>query len=91
MPVFVCEHLTGKLTSRFDYRLFMYKITTEYIKLDSFLKSTSVASTGGTAKLMIAAGEVLVNGEVELRRGRKLFPGDRVSVLEHDFVVEQAE
>lgn len=91
MPDFVCEHLIGKLTPRFDYCLIMYKITTEYIKLDSFLKSTSVASTGGTAKLMIAGGEVLVNGEVELRRGRKLFPGDRVSVLEHDFVVEQAE
>lgn len=55
-------------------------ITTDYILLDAFLKWTGVADTGGQAKVMIAAGEVWVNGDVELRRGRKLRPGDRVAV-----------
>jgi ribosome-associated protein len=56
----------------------------EYIKLDSFLKWRSVVGTGGEAKVRIAEGEVLVNGEVELRRGRKLRQGDRVQLGEFD-------
>lgn len=55
-------------------------IETEYITLDAFLKWAGVADTGGHAKALIASGEVSVNGEVELRRGRKLRPGDRVAV-----------
>lgn len=56
------------------------KIETEYIKLDSFLKHANLVMSGGEAKLLIQEGEVQVNGEVELRRGRKLYPGDRVEV-----------
>lgn len=55
-------------------------ISTEYITLDAFLKWAGVADTGGHAKALIASGEVYVNGEVELRRGRKLRPGDRVAL-----------
>jgi len=54
------------------------QIETEYIKLDSFLKAVDVVSSGGEAKILIMEGLVLVNGEVEQRRGRKLRPGDRV-------------
>ncbi len=53
-------------------------IRTEYITLDAFLKWAGVADTGGHAKALIASGDVTVNGEVELRRGRKLRPGDRI-------------
>jgi ribosome-associated protein len=56
-------------------------ILTEYITLDSFLKWAGVADTGGHAKTLIAEGQVRVNGEVELRRGRKLRPDDRISVV----------
>lgn len=52
------------------------KITTEYIKLDSLLKLAAVTETGGMAKEIILAGEVKVNGEVCLMRGKKLRPGD---------------
>jgi ribosome-associated protein len=55
------------------------QIDTEYIKLDSFLKVVSAVTSGGEAKLFILEGMVLVNGEVEHRRGRKLRPGDRVT------------
>lgn len=58
------------------------------IKLDQFLKWVGVAPTGGQAKLMIQDGEVLVNGEVETRRGRKLVTGDRVTVAKEDFIVK---
>ena len=55
------------------------RITTEYIKLDSFLKAVNEAASGGEAKILVTAGAVAVNGAVELRRGRKLRPGDAVS------------
>ncbi len=55
------------------------EITTEFIKLDAFLKLSGLAETGGEAKLMVEDGEVLVNGETCTQRGRKLRPGDRVS------------
>lgn len=57
------------------------------IKLDQFLKWVSAVPTGGEAKVLIQIGEVSVNGEVETRRGRKLFDGDRVSVADEEFVV----
>jgi ribosome-associated protein len=44
------------------------------------LKATGLASSGGGAKVLIAAGGVQVNGETETRRGRKLRAGDRVAV-----------
>ncbi|MFQ4135792.1 RNA-binding S4 domain-containing protein [Nodosilinea sp. PGN35] len=62
----------------------------DYIKLDQFLKQMQVVSTGGQAKLMIQEGEVMVNGEVEVRRGRKLVTGDRVSLDGQIWVVDLA-
>ncbi|MFU1798049.1 S4 domain-containing protein YaaA [Paenibacillus azoreducens] len=55
-------------------------IHSEYIKLDQFLKLADCVSTGGMAKALLAEGQVLVNGEPEERRGRKLYPGDRINV-----------
>ena len=56
------------------------EITSEFIKLDAFLKFAGAAGTGGEAKLHIADGEVLVNGEVCTMRGKKIRPGDDVEV-----------
>lgn len=64
------------------------KIDTEYIKLDSFLKAVNAVTSGGEAKLLIAEGLVTVNGEIERRRGRKLYPGDRVKVAGTVYPVE---
>lgn len=50
----------------------------EHITLDALLKATGLAGSGGEAKLHITEGRVQVNGEPELRRGRKLRAGDRV-------------
>ena len=55
-------------------------ITTEYIKLDAFLKFCTAVSSGGEAKILIADGQVQVNGEVCTQRGKKLHPGDTVSI-----------
>ena len=56
------------------------QITTEYIKLDAFLKFCTAVSSGGEAKILIAEGQVQVNGEVCTQRGKKLHPGDTVSI-----------
>ena len=50
------------------------------IQLDQFLKLTGVVASGGEAKHLVQSGAVLVNGEVEIRRGRKLKNGDIVQV-----------
>lgn len=52
------------------------------ITLGQALKATSIAGTGGEAKVLVQMGEVLVNGEVETRRGRRLREGDVVEVGE---------
>lgn len=53
--------------------------TDEFIKLGQALKKTGLVSSGVEAKEVILDGEVQVNGEEELRRGRKLYDGDTVS------------
>lgn len=62
-------------------------ISTEYIKLDQFLKFAGVTSNGGEAKFLIGEGLVTVNGETELRRGRKLRVDDVVGYDGKEFVV----
>ncbi len=55
------------------------KLKGDYITLGQLLKAESLVSDGVEAKERIKAGEALVNGEVDDRRGRKLYPGDVVS------------
>ena len=49
----------------------------EFIKLGQLLKKADMVSSGADAKMVIEEGQVLVNGEAELRRGRKLYDGDQ--------------
>jgi len=51
------------------------------IRLGQFLKMADLIDTGGEGKVLIASGDVTVNGEVDTRRGRQLHPGDVVQVL----------
>ncbi|ADL49794.1 S4 domain protein YaaA [Clostridium cellulovorans 743B] len=53
-------------------------IETEFIKLDSFMKLAAIVSSGSEAKMIIKSQEVTVNGEIEERRGKKLYKGDVV-------------
>ena len=55
-------------------------ITTEFIKLEAFLKCAGAVSTGGEAKNLIQDSLVRVNGEVCTMRGKKLRPGDTVEL-----------
>ncbi len=62
-------------------------ISTECIKLDGLLKFAGVAGTGGDAKNMIQNGEVSVNGTICTVRGKKVRPGDFVSIGDVKLVV----
>ena len=54
----------------------------DHITLDALLKAAGLAGSGGEAKLLIQQGGVLVNGEVDVRRGRKVRAGDVVALGE---------
>ena len=66
-------------------------IHTEFIKLQDLLKFASLVSTGGEAKERIQAGEVTVNGEVCLMRGKKIRPGDDVVFRGEHYTVSHAD
>ena len=63
-------------------------IKTEYIKLDQAMKFANVIESGAFAKEAIAESLVKVNGEVETRRGRKLYDGDSFSFQGETFVIK---
>jgi len=57
-----------------------FKIEGDYIELMALLKALGIAETGGHAKHIVDAGEVIRNGEVERRRRAKLIPGDLIQL-----------
>ena len=64
------------------------RISTEFITLGQMLKLSDCIDSGGPAKPFLAETEVRVNGELDNRRGRKLYRGDRVEVNGHgNFVI----
>ncbi len=68
----------------------MEKVTIrdEFIKLGQALKLAGLVGSGVEAKEVIADGEVKVNGEVETRRGKKLYKGDTVEFAGQAFVID---
>lgn len=64
------------------------KISTEFIKLDQFLKWLAIVDSGSQAKQVILDGKVKVNDEVETRRGRKIYPEYKVEIFDKIYVVE---
>lgn len=63
-------------------------INTDFIRLDAFLKFKGIAQTGGHAKILIQDGDVIVNGDVCLSRGKKLKNGDEVSFESTDYIIK---
>ena len=60
----------------------------QYITLGILLKIAKIISTGGEAKIFLSENEVLVNGEEENRRGRKLYNDDKVEVADNVFLIK---
>ena len=59
-----------------------------FITLGILLKIAGIIDTGGQAKYFLAENKVLVNGEEDNRRGRKLYHGDVVEVSNHRFTID---
>ena len=60
--------------------IFDVPIRDEMIRLGQFLKLANLIENGADAKIVCPSGDVRVNGEVELRRGRQLHHGDVVEL-----------
>ncbi|MFW5891076.1 MAG: S4 domain-containing protein YaaA [bacterium] len=63
------------------------KIEDEFIKLQQFLKYIDAVQTGGHAKILINDGNVKVNGEVEYKRGKKLYKDDIIEIDDEEFKI----
>ena len=64
-------------------------ITTEYITLGQFLKLADIVESGGEAKAFLAQNDVLIDGELDQRRGRKLRGGEVVEVLGQKYEIKR--
>lgn len=64
------------------------EIKEEFIKLDSALKYANVVSSGGQAKILILEGNVKVNGDICLQRGKKLYKNDKFVFEDTEYVIK---
>lgn len=74
-----------------EHRIENVIITTDFIRLDSFLKFKGIAETGGQAKQLIQDGIVKVNDEVCTARGKKIRNGDKISVFSVDYHIKNED
>ncbi len=63
------------------------KLKTKTIQLDQFMKWINLVKSGGEAKMEIKAGKVMVNGEIELRRSKKIKSGDIITYREQNYQI----
>ncbi len=66
----------------------MTKISTEFITLTQFLKMENFIGSGGEAKIFLSEVKVFVNGVLENRRGKKLYPNDEIKIKDKIFFIE---
>ncbi len=66
----------------------MTKINTDFITLTQFLKMEDFISSGGEAKVFLSCKKVFLNGELENRRGKKLYVGDKILIDGKTYCIE---
>jgi len=62
-------------------------IHTEYILLGQFLKFIGIVENGAECKLYLLENDIKVNNITEIRRGRKLYPGDVISINKEEYKI----
>ena len=72
------------------YKKVQIKITTEYITLGQFLKLADIIQSGGEAKAFLKSNSLIVNGEDENRRGKKLRDGDEISFEGITYIIQNS-
>jgi ribosome-associated protein len=67
-----------------------FKVTVKppYIKLNQLLKLLNLINTGGNDKHFIETHQIKVNDELEIRRGRKLYKGDKIKINDTTYEVD---
>ncbi|MGI6782404.1 MAG: S4 domain-containing protein YaaA [Acholeplasmataceae bacterium] len=65
------------------------KIDKEYITLSQLLKLTDLIDTGGEAKYFLLENKIFLNDVLENRRGKKLYPGDKIRINRQVFVISK--
>lgn len=68
-----------------------FQIRGDFITLDALLKATGISPSGAQAKMMIAAGEVVVDGNLETRKTRKLRGGEKVEVQDLVIILQSSK
>ncbi len=63
------------------------KIDSEFITLVQFLKFIDLVSSGGEARIFLAENEIIINGEADNRRGRKLYRNDLVCINDKQYQI----
>ena len=64
-------------------------IFTDYITLGQFLKLADIIESGGEAKSFLAENRVIIDGEEDNRRGRKLRGGEVIEILGQKYVIKK--
>ena len=64
------------------------KIDSEFITLGQFLKFADIIQSGGEAKSFLSQNDVYINDELDVRRGRKLRPGDKIVILGESYLIK---
>lgn len=67
------------------------KIHSEYILLGQMLKFSGIIGNGGEAKSFLSSNFVFINGNLDQRRGKKLYPGDIIEVLNTKYLIVSDE
>lgn len=67
------------------------KIHTDYITTGQLLKHLSLVSSGGEVKYFLKNNLVFVNGEEDNRRGKKLYPNDKIKILNETYKIVKNE
>lgn len=62
-------------------------ITTDFITLGQLVKYVGIVQNGGQVKAFLAENEVKINENVDQRRGKKLFPGDKIEINGENYVI----
>lgn len=71
--------------------MIMVKIHSDYITLGQLLKMTDWIQSGAEAKFAVKQLSIIVNNEIEQRRGRKLYPGDVISIEGKKYVIQHED
>ncbi len=72
-------------------KIVFIEITKPPIRLGQFLKFAGIAANGLEAKHKIQNGDVSINGQVEVRRGRRITIGDRIMIGESMYIIKDSD